>query len=373
MAVLLAVLFVGITFLASGFGVVPDDQRTVLAQVAGHVFGPDSLGYLLFLTFATLILVLAANTSFAAFPRLTAILARDGFFPRHFGVRGDRLAFTTGILVLGGVAMMLVIGFGGDTHALIPLYAVGVFVDFTISQSGMVRHWLRSRPPGYRHRLAINAFGAMVTGTVAVIVTVVKMPGSLVVVVLIPMLVGLMLAIARQYEGMTRQLEVRPDIVFGQPRKRERVVIPVANLSRAVVQAIQVGRALSDDVQVVHVTEDLEEGETLRAAFERQFPGVPFVIVESPYRALVQPFVTWLDVAHREPDTMTIVIIPEYVARHWWERVLYNQTARRLRSALLGRPATVITAVPYRREDPHIGVRPSHETSAAGTSSASER
>lgn len=353
MAVLLAILFVGITFLASAFGVVPDDQRTVIAQVAGHVFGPDSLGYLLFLTFATLILVLAANTSFAAFPRLTAILARDGYIPRQFSMRGDRLAFTTGILVLGGVATVLVVAFGGDTHALIPLYAVGVFIDFTISQSGMVRHWLRTRPPGYRPRLAINAFGAIVTAAVAVIVTVMKLPGSLVVVVLIPVLVGLMLGVARQYEGMTRQLAVRPELVFGPPRKKERVVIPVPNLSRAVVQAVQVGRALSDDVQVVHVTEDLEQGEALRADFERQFPGVPFVIVESPYRALVQPFVTYLDVTFRDPDTMTIVVIPEYVARHWWERVLYNQTARRLRSALLGRPGTVVTAVPYRREDPH--------------------
>ncbi len=353
MAVLLGVLFVGITFLASSFGVVPDDQRTVIAQVAGHVFGPGSLGYVLFLTFATLILVLAANTSFAAFPRLAAILAHDGFIPRQFGLRGDRLAFTTGILVLGGVATVLVIAFGGDTHALIPLYAVGVFIDFTISQAGMVRHWLRTRPPGFRHRLAINAFGGVVTATVAVIVTVMKLPGSLVVVALIPLLVALMLAVSRQYQGMARQLQVRDDRVFGEPRKRQRVVIPVPNLSRAVVHAVQVGRAMSDDVQVVHVTEDLEAGEALRSVFERQIPGVPFVIVESPYRALVQPFVTYLDVTFRDPDTITIVVIPEYVARHWWERVLYNQTARRLRSALLGRPATVVTAVPYRREDPH--------------------
>lgn len=370
MAVLLATLFVGITFLASSFGVMPDDHRTVIAQVASHVFGPDSLGALLFLTFATLILVLAANTSFAAFPRLAAILAHDGFIPRQFGLRGDRLAFTVGILVLGGVATVLVIMFGGDTHALIPLYAVGVFIDFTISQTGMVRHWLRTRPPGFRHRLAINAFGAVVTGTVAVIVTVMKLPGSLVVVVLIPLLVALMLAVSRQYVGMTRQLEVRPEVVFGEPRKRQRVVIPVPNLSRAVVQAVQVGRAMSDDVQVVHVTEDLEEGEALRAVFERQFPGVPFVVVESPYRALVQPFVTYLDVAYHEPDTTTIVVIPEYVARHWWERVLYNQTARRLRAALLGRPATVVTAVPYRREDPHgLAPRPGEEADPGERSS----
>ena len=161
--------------------------------------------------------------------------------------------------------------------------------------------------------------------------------------------------------------------MFGEPSKRERVVVPVPNLSRAVVQAIQVGRALSDDVQAVHVTEDLEEGRGAATGLRTSVPGRAFVIVESPYRALVQPFVTWLDVAHREPDTMTIVIIPEYVARHWWERVLYNQTARRLRSALLGRPATVVTAVPYRREDPHMGAKTPEEPAPPGTTPPANR
>jgi len=366
MAGLLATLFIGLTFLASAFGVVPAAETTVIAQVAEHVFGNPSIGFYLFLTFATLILVLAANTSFNAFPRLAAILAIDGHIPRQFAMRGDRLAFTVGILVLGGMAIALVVLTGAQLDMLIPLYAVGVFIDFTISQSGMVRHWLRTRPPGFRRRLSVNAVGAVVTGIVAVVVVSVKAPGSLLVVVLIPILVLGMRFVARQYEGMSRQLAVRPDLVFGQPRKKERVVIPVPNLSRAVVQAIQVGRALSNDVQVVHVTEDLDAGEALREDFERQFPDVPFVIVESPYRALVQPFVTYLDVTFREPDTMTIVVIPEYVARHWWERVLYNQTARRLRSALLGRPGTVVTAVPYRREDPHlIGPRPGDDATPA--------
>jgi amino acid transporter len=354
MAALLATLFIGLTFLASELGIQSEAGTTVIAQIAGQVFGNPSLGFYLFLTFATLILVLAANTSFNAFPRLAAILASDGYIPRQFALRGDRLAFTVGIVVLGGIATVLVVITGANIDALIPLYAVGVFIDFTISQSGMVRHWLRTRPAGFRQRLTVNAVGAVVTGVIAIVVVSVKAPGSLLVIVLIPVLVMGMRFVSRQYEGMGRQLEVRPDIVFGQPRKKERVVIPVPNLSRAVVQAIQVGRALSDDVQVVHVTEDLEQGEALRQVFERQFPGVPFVIVESPYRALVQPFVTYLDIAYRGTDTMTIVVIPEYVARHWWERVLYNQTARRLRSALLGRPGTVVTAVPYRREDPHL-------------------
>jgi amino acid transporter len=369
MAGLLAVLFVGITFLASAFHVLPDEHSTVIAQVAGHVFGESSLGFYLFLAFATLILVLAANTSFNAFPRLAAILATDGYIPRQFSMRGDRLAFTVGILVLGGLATVLVIAFGAHTDLLIPLYAVGVFIDFTISQSGMVRHWLRTRPPGFRRRLAVNAVGAAVTGVVAVVVVSAKAPGSLVVIVLIPLIVWLMTLVSRQYEGMSRQLAVKPDIVFAEPHRRQRVVIPVPTLSRAAVQAVQLGRSLSDDVQLVHITEDLEEGEQVRAIYERQFPGVPFVIVESPYRALVQPFVTYLDVTFRDPDTTTIVIIPEFVARHWWEQLLYNQAARRLRQALLGRSRTVVMTAPYRREkdDHHLAApRPPDAPRAEG-------
>ncbi|MFO1539197.1 MAG: APC family permease [Chloroflexota bacterium] len=350
MAVLLAVLFVGITFVASGYGVVPGEERTVIAQVAAHVFGDPSIGYYLLLGFAALILILAANTSFNAFPRLAAILAEDGFMPRQLAFRGDRLAFTAGIVVLGSVAALLVVLFNGDTHALIPLYAVGVFIDFTISQSGMVKHWLAERPSGWAWRLAINAAGALTTAVVAVVVTAVKAPQSLVVIVLIPVLVGLMLFIQRQYGHARSELTVRDDLVFGPPERHERVVIPVPGMTRAVVQAIQVGRSLSDDLQVVHITDDLDAGEALRARFEQQFPGVTFVIVESPYRSLIQPFVTYLDVTSRDAEAITLVVIPEYVAERWWERMLYNQTAQRLRAALIGRPNTVVADVPYRRE-----------------------
>ena len=172
MAVLLAVLFVGITFVASGYGDRPERPRDRHRPGRRHgVRRTPQLGFFLFLTFATLILMLAANTSFAAFPRLAAVLADDAFFPRRFAYRGDRLAFTAGIVVLGVAASLLIVGFGGDTHALIPLYAVGVFIDFTISQSGMVRHWLRTRAQGWRYRIAINAVGAVITAVVAVVVT----------------------------------------------------------------------------------------------------------------------------------------------------------------------------------------------------------
>jgi amino acid transporter len=353
MAALLAILFVGITFLAHGFGVVPREGATVIAQVAGIVYGAGSIPFYLFQAFTALLLFLAANTSFAAFPRLGAILAQDGFMPRQFALRGERLAFTLGILLLGGVAALLVALFGGSTHALIPLYAVGVFIDFTISQAGMIRHWARERPRGWQSRLAINAFGCLLTGVIAVVVTAAKAPTSLVVIVLIPLLVGMMLFIHREYDDLAAELALRPEQVIGPPRKRERVIVPVPNISRAVVQAVNFGRSVSDDVRAVHVTEDAEAAAAFRRDWEHHLPGVPLVIVESPYRSLVRPFVAYLDVmAPPEPDMITIVVLPEYVARHWWERLLYGQVSRRLREALLGRPDTVVAAVPYRREEP---------------------
>jgi amino acid transporter len=352
MAVLLATLFIGITFVADSFGIEPQENITVVADVAATVFGADTIGFYFFQAATALILILAANTAYNAFPRLGALLAEDGYMPRQFAFRGDRLAYTLGIVILSGVAIALLVFFNGDTHALIPLYSVGVFVSFTLSQSGMVRHWLKDRGAGWRWKLALNGVGAILTFIVLLVVLVSKAPQSLFVAVIIPLIVGVMLFIYRQYAHSSEELEVRTDLVFGLPRRHERVIIPVPGISRAVVQAIQFGRSLSDDLQLVHVNEDIEEAERVRERFARQFPDVPFVIVESPYRSLVRPFVTYLDVTSKDAEAITLVIIPEYVARHWWERILYNQTANRLRTELLGRPNTVVANVPYRREDP---------------------
>jgi amino acid transporter len=351
MAVLLGTLFIGVTFLAVSFGVVPQEGQTVIAQVAAHVYGDSSLGYYLFLAFAALILVLAANTSFAAFPRLAAVLATDGFFPRQFAFRGDRLAFTAGIVMLATFAAALVVAFGGDTHALIPLYAVGVFIDFTISQTGLIRHWLRTRPPGWHYRLATNAVGATVTAAVAVVVAVAKAPVSFVVILLIPVLVLVMSFIRREYDSVAAELALRSDQTFGAPRKRNRVIIPVPGLSRAVVQSVQFGRSLSDDVRAVYITPDPQSAERLRDEWDMRLPGVPLVIVETPYRSLVTPFLHYLDVmAPSDRDTVTVVVLPEFVPRHWWDGLLYNQTTNRLKRALVGRPDTVVADVPYARE-----------------------
>jgi amino acid transporter len=363
MAGVLTILFVGITFLATNFAVYPTvpelfgnvEHKTVIAQVAETVFG-NSLPFYLFQAFTALLLFLAANTSFAAFPRLAAVLGEDGFFPRQFSLRGDRLAFSMGILLLGVIAASLVIIAGGRTHALIPLYAVGVFIDFTISQGGMIRHWLRTRDRGWRYRLAINAVGCAATAVVAIVVTSVKfLDGAWFVVVLIPILVSMMLFIRREYDAQEKELHVREDLIVEGPHREQRVVIPVNGINRAVIQAVNFGRTMSRDVRAVFVTEDPEQGEAVRKRWERQVPGVPLVIVESPYRAVISPVLAYLDVLDQAwpPDKeapITIVVLPEYVARHWWERLLYNQTAKRLKAAILGREHTVIADVPYRRE-----------------------
>jgi amino acid transporter len=357
MAGLLGVLFIGLTFLAVNFGLTHIDlpeKQTVISQVAARVYGAGSIPFFLFQGFTALLLVLAANTSFNAFPRLLAILAVDGHMPRQFAFRGDRLAFSYGIILLATVAAFLIWFFQGETHLIIPLYAVGVFIDFTISQAGMIRHWRRERPSGWRRRLAINAFGMSLTAIVAVVVTIAKAPQSLIVIVLVPVLVGLMSFIHRQYSGQEEELSVRDDYVVGLPHREQRVVVPVNGINRAVVQALTFGRTLANDVRAVFITEDPEDGERLRRRWERQVPGVPLVIVESPYRALVGPLTAYLDVLDLAwpPDKeapITIVVLPEYVARHWWDRLLYNQSAKRLKSALVGREHTVIADVPYRR------------------------
>ena len=362
-AVLLAILFIGITFVADSFGIVPVEEpvkKTVISQVAGVVYGDGSIGFYLFQAFTALILFLAANTSYNAFPRLAAILATDGYMPRQFSFKGDRLAFTAGIAILSTVAISLLVAFNGDTHALIPLYSVGVFVSFTISQSGMVRHWLRERSSGWHWRLAINGFGAALTGVVAVIVTVAKAPESLLVAIVIPILVGMMLFIHRQYAASRRMLAIPEVGRLPGPRRQERVVVPVAGINRAVVHALNVGRSIATDVRAVLVSDDPDHAARIRERWERQIPDVPLVVVESPYRALIGPLLAYLDVLDAgPPDTdapITFVVIPEYVARSWWERLLYNQSAKRLRTALLGRRRTVVVNVPYRRDDgPDVG------------------
>ena len=362
MAVLLGVIFIGVTLVARAYDIVPSVSLsggpTVIALVAQTAFGGDSPPYFVFQIATALILFLAANTSFNAFPRLAAILAGDGYFPRQFSFRGDRLAYSWGIILLAAIAAGIYIAFQGNTTSLIPLYSVGVFVCFTLSQTGMVRHWVRTRAPGWWWRMGVNAFGALLTLVVLAIVVTEKFSGgAFVVVILIPLLVGMMLFIHRQYAQSARQLAIPASYIAQPPIREERAIVPIPELNRAAVQAVNVARSISEQVTAVFISDDQEVAASLRDRWQRQVPGVPLVIVESPYRALAGPLMAYLEVLDRawppdKPAPITFVVLPEYVARSWWERILYNQSARRLRSVLLGRPHTVIVGVPYRRDEP---------------------
>ena len=355
MASLLAIMFLGTSFLAINIGAHPagvgGGGETVLSQVGRTVFGGKGPLYYI-LQFATMgILILAANTSFADFPRLSSILARDGFFPRQFALRGERLAFNSGIVALSMASIFLCVAFGGSTDRLIGLYAIGVFTSFTLSQGGMVKHWFVERGSGWRRSALINGIGAVVTAVVVVVIAISKFDqGVWMIIIVVPILVGLMLFVKHEYALEGLGLEVAPDLVFGPPHRRQRVVVAAQAMSRAVIQAVKVGQTMGEEVQLVHVTLDPSEGEYFRERVERQLPGVRVVLVESPYRALVRPFVRYLEVSQAEdPGRLTIVLLPEHLPRHWWDRVLYGQNVHRIRAALVGRKDFVVLDTPYRR------------------------
>jgi amino acid transporter len=360
MGTFFALIFLGISFLSSQLGVLPDpsEQETIISQLTRTLVGAGTPFHYIVQLSTAVVLLLAANTSFADFPRLSNFLARDGFMPRVFQFRGERLAFNSGILLLTSVAIVLIVAFGASVTALIPLYTVGVFIAFTLSQAGMVRRWsrLRAEVPGWRKRAAINGIGAITTAVVAIEVAASKfLLGAWVVLILIPVLIAVMLFIKRQYTSSAEQLAVQPGVKLPRPHRDERVIVPVAGINRAVVQAINVARSIAPDVLAVLVTDNPDEAGHMRTRWDEQLGDVPLVIVESPYRAIVGPLLAYLDVLDQMlPDDkekpITFVVIPEFVARRWWERILYNQSANRLRRALLGRPHTVVVNVPYRRE-----------------------
>ncbi len=356
MIAILAVMFSGITFLAYQFGVVPLDAanpggyETVVSQIARVVFGGENLAYY-YIQFATLaILILAANTAYSDFPRLAFFLARDRYLPRQFTFRGDRLAFTTGIVTLGILSGTMLAGFGAETSRMIPLYAVGVFTAFTLSQSGMISRWIRLKETGWQRGLAINVVGATATGIVTLVVGVSNFrKGAWVVIALIPVLILGMRAIQRHYRTAAGELAAQTPL---DPSEiQHTVIVPVAGVNRVARQTLAYARSISDNVSAVHITDDEAEIEAMRQAWTALGTDVPLVIIESPYRSLVGPLLHYIDeIDKQRPDDTITVILPEYIARHWWEQLLHNQTALRIKAALLFRPGTVVTSVPYHLE-----------------------
>jgi amino acid transporter len=358
MALLLGVIFIGLTFVGLQYGVQATTAQgpTVLGQVGNAVFGNGFL-FLMLQISAAAILFLACNTSFNAFPRLAAILAQDECMPRQFAFRGDRLAFSWGIVVLAAVAIVMLYAFDASVDALIPLYSVGVFICFTLSQAGMVIHWRKERSSGWAWRSTVNGFGAILTGVVFIVVAYEKFfSGAWMVLIFIPALIAMMMFIRHQYAASARSLEMKPGAAVPQPHRHNRVVIPISGVNRAVVQALNVARSITTDIRAVYVSADPTRSDAVREMWTQTVPDVPLVLVESPYRALIAPVVAYLDVLDRswpdeQEEPITFVLIPEYVARSWWERMLYNQAAKQLRAALLGRAHTVVINVPYRRDE----------------------
>jgi hypothetical protein len=294
-----------------------------------------------------LILVLAANTAYADFPRLASILARDRYVPRQFMNQGDRLAFSNGIVGLSVFAAILLVVFGGDTNALIPLYMIGVFVSFTLSQGGMVVHWRRKRGPGWRTSAAINGVGALVTGIVLLVVATTKaLEGAWIILLLIPLNVLLFRLTRRHYDGVASQLSLRGWQSRG-PR-RNTVLVPISGLQRAVVEALDYAKTLSADVRAVYVNVDSTATEQLKGTWALYGEGLPLVVLDSPYRSLMEPLLEYVEqVSAEHPDGYVTVVLPEFVPARWWHHLFHNQRALLIKGALLFKPNTVVTSVPF--------------------------
>jgi len=347
MAAILAVFFLGTSFLAKHYQVMPTAHETVLSQLGRHIFGSGGLYFTLqYATFA--ILVLAANTAFADFPRLSSILARDGYMPRQFAARGDRLAFSNGIIVLALVAMLLVWLFHGDTSALIPLYAIGVFVCFSLSQAGMVIHWLRTRDEGWRWKAFLNGVGAVATAAVSIIQVVTKFTtGAWIVVLIIPLIILMLRKIHGHYESFKQETAYKghSPLMF----LHHTVVVAVNGITKPVAGALVYATAISEDVRAVYVEVDPEATAALAARWTDWDIGIDLKILLSPYRSVLRPLVEYVrDLTQSGEADLVTVVVPEIVPHKWWEHLLHNKTALYIRTAFLFKPAVVVTAVPYR-------------------------
>jgi amino acid transporter len=346
MAGILFTLFLGITVLSHLVGAVPRHGETLVSQLARNIFGAGILYYVIQAATA-MILILAANTSFADFPRLASILARDRFMPHQLASRGDKLVFSNGIIILGVVASALIWLFRGETHALIPLYAVGVFLSFTLSQAGMVRRWLTLRTPGWLRAVAINGLGAVATAVVLVVIAAAKFThGAWIVIVLIPMMTTVFRKIHEHYTGMAQQLSLQG---FEPQKPKEQIIlVPVSGIHRGVVTALQYAKSLSPHVEAIYIDLDVEATEALRVMWGLWAGGTDLVILDSPYRSVLGPLIEYIDGVERQhPDAQITVVLPQVVPARWWHNLLHNQTAWLIKGALLFRKhVIVITDVP---------------------------
>ncbi len=356
MAAILAFLLLGVTALTQVLDIVPSEtgHDTVISQVARAVYGDGGFFYFAFQIATMAILILGANTSYAGFPRLTSVLARDGLMPRQFANQGDRLVYSNGVIGLTVIAIIVVVIFGAETHRMIPLYAVGVFMSFTLSQAGMVVHWFRLKDEGWRRRATMNGVGAALTGIVAAVIVLTKfVNGAYLVVAAVPILVAIFYAINRHYRMVAAVLSPRSpaamerieELAASSPRTT--AVLFVASINALTARSVSLARALSpDDVHAVTVGGDPERVRELRKTWARIAPDMELEMVESPYREFVKPALDYVRSLEPGPDHTVVVVIPEFVVEHWWENLLHNQSALRLKGALFLVPWVVVISIP---------------------------
>lgn len=354
MALLMGMLFLGSIGLTQVFGIVSAPTETILSALARFLLGSSPWYYLVQLS-TLLILTVAANTSFTGFPRLTAILAKDGFLPRQFMGLGERLVFVNGIIVLSIATGILILIFGGDSHQLIPLFAVGVFIAYTFSQNGMVVHWWRSRGRFWFFKLALNGLGGFVTAVTFLVVGVSKfIDGAWITIALILLFVVIFTHIQDHYQTIQKELSLRGLPPSLKPFPKPRIVIPISGVHRGIIDSVAFAQAISDDVTAIYIELESGEGEKVRRRWERLWPEIPLHIVPSPYRAIIRPLIDYIDYLDEQAGDgqQATIVLPEFVPAKWWHSLLHNQTAWMIKAALLYRRRhfgfqRVIIDIPY--------------------------
>ena len=346
---ILVFMFVGITWLST-YGAMPRQEESILSQIARSVFGRNAAWYIVQIATAG-ILTVAANTSYADFPRLMSLIARDRYMPHQFASLGDRLVFSNGIILLAIISALLTIYFKANTSNLIPLYAVGVFLSFTLSQAGMVVHWYRLKTRGWQRSAVINGIGAATTLVVLVVIILAKfLEGAWVVTILIPLLVLMFLFIHRHYVEAARQLSLEG--LEPPPLLRNTVIVPVSALHRGTVNALKYAEAMAPgNVTAVHISLDPEQTKKIQERWKKWGGDIPLIVLDSPYRSLVRPLLNYIEeVDSRWDNDIVTVVLPEFVAAKWWHHLLHNQTSLLIKGALLFRKNKAVVSVPYRLE-----------------------
>jgi amino acid transporter len=350
MSAILGTLFMGISVLAYAYGIMPREDETVVSQIARLTFGGGFLYYLVQAS-TTLLLILAANSSFAGFPHLASILAHDGYMPAQMKTRGDRLVFSNGIIILGVLAGLLLVLFHGETHALIPLYAVGVFLSFTLAQAGMVKHWLDKGTRHWRKRLIINGLGAFATGLATLIIGGTKfLHGAWIVIGLMPLFITWFRSVHAHYIAVEQQIGLERDHRPPQP-KRHTVIIPMGKVNRAVLRAVDYARSQASDVRAVLVDVDKEETALAEIQWAQWGCGVPLIVLPSPYRSVLRALLEYVEeLLKKDPNGWVTVVLPEILPARWWQNILHNQRALMLKGALLFKDRVILTDVPFHLE-----------------------